>query len=679
MKISEVIPTELAESLSGRPVIGIDIGSRSAKAVLLSGDELFTTAIPTGLYMQETADDLLASLLATSGIARNEISYVVGTGYGRISMGFAGVETQVVTEISCHAMGAHYLNPQTRTIVDIGGQDSKVIRVDPATGKVAEFIMNDKCAAGTGRFLEKVAQLLDLELEELGDAAVAATNPCDISSQCVVFAESEVISLRAAGHAREDIAAGIHFASARRVRNLLNRIGIEPDIVFTGGVSNNAGMRHALEVLLEQPIPQLALDTVYAGALGAAAYARSYLEVGAGRSLRNGAHVGFDLISYHNRLEKQQESIIQKATGKKIVAYLCSYTPPELLNAANVSHFRLLKAGSINEVASGELVTQSVFCDFTKSTIGAFKEDNPLYNSVERLYTFFTCDCIKKAAEAINEYHVPTGIYVLPRIKDSANSRNYFRNEILHLKKDLENFTDRIITPEAVRENIVLYNKIRTVLRKISELRKRPSPPLTGTEFVEIVKGYYYLPPEEQVAVFEEIYQRMAAVPDDGVKRIRLMLAGGIVADGDRRLLDLLEQEIGARIVVEDNCTGLTPLYNDIDEQKDPFVALAEGYLDRAPCARMKPLTDRIDFSGRLAQEYDVEGVIYYYLKFCPCYGQTKNEFLRHYQALGLPVLEVPSDYSQSDLGQLKTRVEAFVEVFHERERLGHNKAVNHG
>jgi len=671
MKLTELLPQTQAALLTGAPVIGIDIGSRSGKGVLIAGDEIHTTAIPTGLYMQETADEIFDALLKASGVERKEIAYIVGTGYGRIAMGFEGIPSQVVTEISCHAMGAHTLSPATRTIIDIGGQDSKVIKVDPATGKVAEFIMNDKCAAGTGRFLEKVAQLLDLELEELGEAAVKAEKPCDISSQCVVFAESEVISLRAAGEKREDIAAGIHFASARRVRNLLNRIGIEPAIVFSGGVSNNAGMRHALEVLLEAPIPQLKLDTVFAGALGAAAYARSYLAAGREESATREKSVAFDLTSLYNRIEKQKESLIQKATGKKNVAYLCSYTPPELLSAADVSHFRLMKAGNIDEVASGELVTQSVFCDFSKSTIGAFRENDPLYSSVDRLYTFFTCDCIKKVAEAANEYHVPTGIYVLPRIKGSENSRNYFHKEILHLKKDLEQLTDRAIDPETVRSQIVLYNKIRKSLRDISELRKRPSPPLTGRDFAEIVKGYYYLPPEEQLEVYEDIYGRLSTVADDGDRPIRLMLAGGIVAEGDRRLLELLEDEIGARVVVDDNCTGLTPLYNDIDETGDPLAALAAGYLDRAPCARMKPLDDRIQFSGKLAREYDVDGVIYYYLKFCPCYGQTKNEFLRHYQGLGLPVLEVPSDYSHSDLGQLKTRVEAFVEVFNEKRRQG--------
>lgn len=255
-------------------VIGLDLGSRTGKAVLLADNRLYTATTPTGVYMQETADKLLKKLFKQSGLQLSDIRHIVGTGYGRISLQFENTPHEIVTEISCHALGAHFLNPKVKTIVDIGGQDSKAIRVDPRNGKVAEFIMNDKCAAGTGRFLEKVAHLLDITLEELGQEALKADAPADISSQCVVFAESEVISLKAKGISRANIAAGIHIATARRVRNLLNRIGLEPDLVFSGGVSNNLGMRKALEELLGVSISQVKLDTIYAGALGAALFAQ---------------------------------------------------------------------------------------------------------------------------------------------------------------------------------------------------------------------------------------------------------------------------------------------------------------------------------------------------------------------------------------------------------------------
>lgn len=274
----DYLDPEVWSRITTDKVIGLDLGSRTGKAVLLADNQLYTATTPTGVYMQETADKLLKKLFKQSGLQLSDISHIVGTGYGRISLQFENTPHEIVTEISCHALGAHFLNPKVKTIVDIGGQDSKAIRVDPRNGKVAEFIMNDKCAAGTGRFLEKVAHLLDITLEELGQEALKADAPADISSQCVVFAESEVISLKAKGVSRANIAAGIHIATARRVRNLLNRIGLEPDLVFSGGVSNNQGMRKALEELLGIAISQVKLDTIYAGALGAALFAQKAVQ-----------------------------------------------------------------------------------------------------------------------------------------------------------------------------------------------------------------------------------------------------------------------------------------------------------------------------------------------------------------------------------------------------------------
>ena len=178
------------------PVVGLDLGSRGSKGVLIHGDEIYTVLIPTGLYMQETADELLNKLLQSSGLDRSDVGFIVGTGYGRISLQYDDIPYQVVTEISCHAMGAHALVPKTRTIIDIGGQDSKAIKVDPTTGKVVEFVMNDKCAAGTGRFLEKAANILGIDLRDLGSVALRSKNPAQVSSQCAVFAESEVITSR---------------------------------------------------------------------------------------------------------------------------------------------------------------------------------------------------------------------------------------------------------------------------------------------------------------------------------------------------------------------------------------------------------------------------------------------------------------------------------------------------
>lgn len=268
--INKVLDKTLTEEISQARTIGIDIGSRAAKAVLLYDGALYTAIQPSGISSIETSKEMMQLLADEAGIDTSDIQYIVGTGYGRVAMNFGNIPFKGLTEITCHALGAHYMNAETRTIVDIGGQDSKAIKVDAENGNVLDFIMNDKCAAGTGRFLEKVAQLLDLSLEELGEYAIRADAPAEISSQCVVFAESEVISLKVQGISKENIAAGIHFATARRIKSLLRRVGFEQDIVFTGGVSQNPGMVKALEETIGAPIKATPLDPTYAGALGAA-------------------------------------------------------------------------------------------------------------------------------------------------------------------------------------------------------------------------------------------------------------------------------------------------------------------------------------------------------------------------------------------------------------------------
>ena len=261
-----------------RKVLGLDIGSRSAKGVILAGGEIFTAIRPTGFNMQETGDALVEELLAKAGLRRSDLSHIVGTGYGRITLGFEGIPYGDVTEISCHAKGAHFLHPGVRTIVDIGGQDSKAIKVDPRNGKVAGFVLNDKCAAGTGKFLEMIAASIDLPVDRLGEVSLQSTRHVKVTSQCVVFAESEVISLKAQNVSPADIAAGVHLSVARRVGNLLSRVGIESDVVFTGGVSKNRGLRKALEEVTQARFVDLPLDAQFAGALGAAVYAKEAAE-----------------------------------------------------------------------------------------------------------------------------------------------------------------------------------------------------------------------------------------------------------------------------------------------------------------------------------------------------------------------------------------------------------------
>ena len=246
--------------------VGIDIGSITAKAALVEDGRVVDTRISNTGYNSENAGrELFETLLRENGLTRDDIYKVVSTGYGRNSVKFMD---KAVTEIICHATGAFFLNPQVRSLIDIGGQDSKALVMD-GQGKVKNFVMNDKCAAGTGRFLEVMARALQVEIGELGPMSLAADNPAKISNICTVFAESEVISLISKGESRENIIAGIHEAIASRVAALAKRVGVAPPVIMTGGVAKNVGVVRALEQRLDASIQVLETAQVN-GAIGAA-------------------------------------------------------------------------------------------------------------------------------------------------------------------------------------------------------------------------------------------------------------------------------------------------------------------------------------------------------------------------------------------------------------------------
>lgn len=251
------------------PVLGIDVGAATTKAVVMADGEILSWYImQTGHDINEASETVISQTLAKTTFSKDELDYIVSTGYGRNGVRFAN---KAITEILCHAKGAYWMMPETRTIIDIGGQDSKAIGID-GRGNVENFVMNDKCAAGTGRFLEVMAKVLNLELDELGPVSLTSKAPCQISNTCTVFAESEVVSLRAEGKSREDLIAGIHRAAARRIRIMASAVGFTKEVVLTGGVAQNIGLKQYLEkeiglTIVVPPNPQII------GALGAALFA----------------------------------------------------------------------------------------------------------------------------------------------------------------------------------------------------------------------------------------------------------------------------------------------------------------------------------------------------------------------------------------------------------------------
>ncbi len=250
--------------------MGLDMGSVSTKAAVLEDSRIVGYAIlPTGFSPQDSGRSAIIEACRRAGISPKDVVYIVATGYGRINAPFANSR---VTEITCHGKGAFYMNNCARTVIDVGGQDSKVISINEK-GRVVDFQMNDRCAAGTGRFLEVMMKTLGMNYEEMSHAAINSENPSKISNMCTVFAESEVITLLAKGESRGNIAAGLCNSIAERIATMVKRIGLKEEVIMTGGVAKNRGVVKLLENKLNTKIlvpeePQII------GALGAALEAR---------------------------------------------------------------------------------------------------------------------------------------------------------------------------------------------------------------------------------------------------------------------------------------------------------------------------------------------------------------------------------------------------------------------
>ncbi len=253
---------------------GVDVGSTQTKAVIINEDrEIVARALTeTGANVIRAAENAFAEALRTGDLREEEVEYVIGTGYGRYKVTFGNTQ---VTEISCHGRGAVHMFPNTRTVVDMGGQDTKAIRVSPV-GEIVDFCMNDKCAAGTGRFLGAASNALNIPIDELGPTALSGERPVQISTTCTVFAESDVLSWLGKGKKIEDILLGVHRSIATRSAGLLRRVGIEEEVTFTGGVAKNLAMIETLNERLGLKV-NVSEDSHFMGALGAALFGLDHI------------------------------------------------------------------------------------------------------------------------------------------------------------------------------------------------------------------------------------------------------------------------------------------------------------------------------------------------------------------------------------------------------------------
>lgn len=257
-------------------VAGCDVGSLSAKAVILKDSAILSSSIiKSKTKPDESAEEVIGNALGQAGLTPQDIESSVGTGYGKDLIGFVD---RTESEIVCHAKGAVWSLPSARMVIDIGGQDAKAIRMDDR-GRIKRYVYNDKCASGTGRFLEVMADALEMELEEMGERGRLFREKLTISNQCVIFAETEVVSLVNEGKEVNDILNALHHAMANRVASLAKSIGLEEDIVMTGGVAKNIGVFDALAEGLGRPLKKLeTVDPQLNGALGAALLAAEALQ-----------------------------------------------------------------------------------------------------------------------------------------------------------------------------------------------------------------------------------------------------------------------------------------------------------------------------------------------------------------------------------------------------------------
>lgn len=254
--------------------VGIDVGSLTAEAVVVDGGRLRGSAqIGVRPDPVVSAREVLEAALADAGLGRDQIGCAVATGYGRERICQRGLADRQVSEISCHGHGAFCAAPAIRTIIDVGGQDAKVIRVDDR-GELTNFVMNDKCAAGAGHFLELMSRTLEVDLGELGRLALSARRAVEMSSRCSIFIETEVIHYLQRGADRATLAAGVCASMADRVASLVRRVGVEPAVTMTGGVAKNLAVRREVEQRLGQRLIELELDPQLVGAFGAAMLAR---------------------------------------------------------------------------------------------------------------------------------------------------------------------------------------------------------------------------------------------------------------------------------------------------------------------------------------------------------------------------------------------------------------------
>jgi len=626
--------------------IGIDIGSMSTNGVLLNEKKeiLSSIIIPTGASSKKAADKTFHQILTEHKLTEKDIDYIVATGYGRIKVPFAN---EVVTEITCHARGANYFFPKARTIIDIGGQDSKVIKVD-ANGNVLDFVMNDKCAAGTGRFLEVMARTLEIDLEEMGPISLNGKNNVSVSSLCTVFAESEVVSLIGADHKTADICKGLHLSIAKRITAQVKRIGLEEEIVMTGGVAKNIGVVTELEKNLGCKI-KISEEPQINGALGAALIAleKAQAKIQPSASVSGNSSTGASIAEFS----------VEDNTLPKI-GYFCSYTPVELIRAAGFHPIRI--KGSDKESSSANEVLCGNICPYIKAVV-----DQKITGNLEDFKGMVfvnSCDGMRRLYDAwikLDEGK-KTFNYILdiPKNTDDA-AVYYYANLLKKFKEKLEAYFTLKIHHDDINQSISKYNAVREKVQLFLQKYWSGYIGQSGYEIFSLLKKGVNVLPEKFQEYLSHVMKQKEDVRRDTRDIPRLFVWGSIMEN--ERIMKVVE-DAGAKVVAEDLCNGSRSFDAQINISNDPILSIARRYIKRAPCSRMVNVFERVNNVLSIMQEKSIHGAIYHTLKFCDHNLLDYPVIKKTFHEKNIPLLHLNCDYTMSSEGQIKTRVEAFLE-----------------
>jgi len=517
-----------------------------------------------------------------------------------------------------------------------------------AKGNVLDFSMNDKCAAGTGRFLEVMARTLEIELDEMGELSLTGKDNVSISSLCTVFAESEVVSLIGADHKTPDICKALHISIAKRVSGQAKRVGLEESVVMTGGVAKNIGVVRELEKKLLCTI-KIADEPQIIGALGAALIALE--NASAAPKVKSVETTDSNEISIADA--QLDDSKMPK------IGYFCTYTPVEIIRAAGYHPVRI-KGITDENGAAGESLLCSNICSYIK-TLTDKKVEGDL-DHLEGIVFTNSCDGMRRLYDAwirIDKGEKFNYFLDIPKNSDDA-SVQYFADEIQTFKEKLENHFKLKIQDEDINRTISLYNGMRDNVTEFLQKQWNGYVGYSGYEiYTLLMKGINAVPEKFQdyVSSLTSLMKKIGDVPEkDPVPK--LFIWGSIMENEE--IVKMIE-DAGARVVSEDFCTGSRYFDKKVEITDNPYKSIAERYLKRSPCSRMVDVFGRIKSIVTLIERRAITGAIYHSLKFCDHtlydYPLVKEEFEKKH----IPLLHINCDSAKSD-GQTKTRIEAFIE-----------------